>query len=73
MQHNLILLIFIIFIIGMILMNYKIILNNKKSFNNFTNSQCCCTSDTIYKCNKESKSCICDYYDKSSFLCQKQY
>ena len=41
--------------------------------NNFTDSSCCCNKDTIDKCNKYGKSCVCDYYDKNKYLCQNAY
>ena len=55
-------------------MNYNIILNNVESFdNNFTDDKCCCTKNTIDKCNKYGKSCVCDYYDKNKHFCQSSY
>ena len=65
-------LLFIFILIILIFMNYNLF--KVESFeNNFTNSNCCCSQNTIDKCNKYGKSCICDYYDKNKYLCQNPY
>lgn len=65
---------FILILISLILTNYKLIFNKVENFeNNFTDSQCCCNENTIYKCNSFGKSCVCDYYNKNKYLCQSSY
>lgn len=65
---------FILVILGLVLNNYKLLINTNESFeNNFTNSQCCCTENEINKCNKYGKSCVCDYFEKNKYLCQSSY
>ena len=65
-------LLFISILIILIFMNYNLF--KVESFqNNFTDSSCCCHENTISKCNKYGKSCVCDYYDKNKYLCQNPY
>lgn len=65
---------FLLLLISIFITNYKIILNNVESFdNNFTDQGCCCNKNTINKCNKYGKSCVCDYFDKNKYLCQSSY
>jgi len=75
MDNNLLIgLFFLLLLISIFIMNYKIILNNIESFdNNFTDDKCCCSKNAIDKCNKYGKSCVCDYYDKNKHLCQSSY
>lgn len=75
MDNNSLIGIFFIFtLITLILMNYKLILNNVESFeNNFTDDQCCCNGNTIDRCNSYGKSCVCDYFNKNKYLCQNAY
>lgn len=71
---SLVALFFILILLILILTNYKLISNNKESFqNNFTDSKCCCTSNEINKCNSHGMSCVCDYYEKNKYLCQPSY
>jgi|AACY02.7.fsa_nt_gi hypothetical protein len=65
---------FLIIIVGIILCNYTILLQNKENFtNNFTDSACCCSSEDIGKCNSWGKTCVCDYFDKQKHFCQSFY
>ena len=65
---------FIVILILLVLCNFNLLFRNHESFeNNFTDSSCCCDKNTIDKCNKYGKSCVCDYYDKNKYLCQNAY
>lgn len=73
-NNSVIALFFILILILLITTNYNLIFNNIESFeNNFTNSQCCCDENSINKCNKHGKSCVCDYYEKNKHYCQSTY
>ena len=65
---------FVIILILLVICNFNLLFPNHESFeNNFTDSSCCCHENTINKCNKYGKSCVCDYYDKNRYLCQNAY
>ena len=71
-NQSILALLFIFILVILIFMNYNLF--KVESFeNNFTNSNCCCDQNTIDKCNKYGKSCVCDYYDKNKHFCQSSY
>lgn len=65
---------FILILLILVCFNYNLLFTDIESFdNNFTDSKCCCTENSIDKCNKYGKSCVCDYFDKNKHFCQSPY